>query len=102
MNPIIEVLKKNKNFTNMPHEELSNFAAKMQTVKFSKRNMIVRYGDLSINYYVLSKGKIKIIEYEEGTLPTDPDLDNKISMEKFVSEEGFGFGKMPGADQQTQ
>ena len=38
--------------------------------------------------------EIKITEYEPGTSPSDVDLEDKIVTEKFVSEEGQGFGKL--------
>ena len=68
-------------------------ATEMKTVRFKRGELIVKYGQLCHNYFVLSKGKIKIIEYEPGTSPHDAGLENKISVEKFVSEEGYGFGK---------
>ena len=65
----------------------------MKAVRFRRGELIVKYGQLCHNYFILSKGKIKIIEYEPGTSPHDAGLENKISVEKFVSEEGYGFGK---------
>ena len=31
-------------------------------------------------------------EYEPSTSPHDPDLENKITLVKYINKEGFGFG----------
>lgn len=88
------LLQKNRQIKRQTDEELRKLAADMKPIKFRKGDVIIRYGEVCENHFILSKGKIKITEYEQGTSPADADLEDKIVTEKFVSEEGQGFGKL--------
>ena len=69
-------------------------ASQMKPVRFKRGDQIVKYGQQSYCYFVLSRGKIKITEYEPGANPMDPNIDDLITVEKFVNETGFGFGQL--------
>jgi len=45
---------------------------------------------------VLSSGKVQVKVYEPGTLPTDPQLEDKLTIEKELSAEPkmIGFGEI--------
>lgn len=88
------LLQKNPQIKRQTDEELRKLATDMKPIKFRKGDVIIRYGEVCENHFILSRGKIKITEYEPGTSPADVDLEDKIVTEKFVSEEGQGFGKL--------
>jgi len=88
------LLQKNPQIKRQTEEELRKLATDMKPIKFRKGDVIIRYGEVCENHFILSRGKIKITEYEPGTSPADVDLEDKIVTEKFVSEEGQGFGKL--------
>lgn len=49
----------------------------MQQEKFNKKDLIIKYGDIGYKYYILEKGTAKVIIYEKGTDPNDPNIDKK-------------------------
>lgn len=61
--------------------------------KFEFNDMIIRYGDLGQEYFILDKGHVEVIVYKEGTDPKDPDLRKKIVFSKFLPP-GTGFGEI--------
>jgi len=90
---MIPLLQKNTFVKELGYEEILKLAGEMQKVTFEKNDPIIKYGDVAQYYYVLQKGKIRITEYEPNTCPGDQDLENKISMVKYVSKEGHGIGE---------
>ena len=54
----------------------------MYKKNLSNGQVIVRYGDLGDEYFVLARGKIKVTVYLDDTEPNDQALDSKISFEK--------------------
>lgn len=46
----------------------------MKPQKFLKNEKIIKYGDVGSIYYILSKGSVRVILYEDGTNPNDSDL----------------------------
>ena len=57
-------------------------AKAMYKKNISNSQIIVRYGDLGDEYFVLARGKIKVTVYLDGTNPNDEALESKISFEK--------------------
>lgn len=55
--------------------------------------MIIRYGDVGHEYFILDQGVVEIIVYKEGTPASDPDLNKKIAFSKFINT-GIGFGEI--------
>ena len=43
---------------------------------------VIKYGDIGSEYFILSKGIVKVIVYQKGTDPQDPDLESKIQFTK--------------------
>lgn len=68
-------------------------ASETSTACFNKNDRIVRFGDISPNYFILRKGKIKVTEYEAGADPSDPNLEDRVALVKYISTEGHGFGE---------
>lgn len=60
---------------------------------YVRNDIIIRYGDLGSEYYVLDKGVVEVIVYKEGTDPNDYDLIKKVAFSKFLSQ-GVGFGEI--------
>ena len=65
----------------------------MKPQKFLKNEQIIKYGDVGKIYYILSKGSVKVILYNDGTKADDPQLKKKIKLEKFMGQ-GAGFGEL--------
>ena len=63
----------------------------MQPKTFKKEDTIIQYGDLGKEYYVLAKGDVKVIVYENGAKADDPD--KKVMFTK-VMNPGVGFGEI--------
>jgi hypothetical protein len=40
--------------------------------------LIIKYGDVGKEYFVLAKGDVKVTVYNKDVKPDDPDLENKI------------------------
>lgn len=70
---------------------LANLAGEMLLVTFKKGDMIIDYGELNDNFYILKKGTLKITEYDPDTNPYDQQMDQKITQVTYVSEEGHTF-----------
>ena len=54
---------------------------------------IITYGDAGRDYFILSKGKVKVIVYQPRTEANDPELDTKIMFTKELTD-GAGFGEL--------
>ena len=65
----------------------------MQPRIFKKSDLIIKYGDVGKEYFVLAKGDVKVIVYNKDVKPDDPDLDNKIQFTKVINA-GVGFGEI--------
>lgn len=63
----------------------------MQPKHFKKDDIIIRYGDLGKEYYILAKTSVQVIVYEKGAKPDDPD--KKVAFTK-VMNPGVGFGEI--------
>ena len=63
----------------------------MQPKEFTKDDIIISYGDLGKEYYVLAKGDVKVIVYEKDAKANDPN--KKIAFTK-VMNPGVGFGEI--------
>lgn len=63
----------------------------MQPKEFKKDEIIIRYGDMGKEYYVLAKGDVKVIVYEKGAKVDDPE--KKIAFTKIMNA-GVGFGEI--------
>ena len=44
----------------------------MKPQKFLKGENVIKYGDAGKDYFILSKGSVKVIVYHKGTDPNDP------------------------------
>ena len=69
---------------------------------FKTGEVIIRYGDMGHEYYVLNYGTCKVTVYNKGTKPNDPQLETKINFVKTMksypdqipSEPMIGFGEI--------
>jgi len=63
----------------------------MQERSYQENEVIITYGDLGQEYFILDQGTVEITVYTEGTDAKDPELSKKIAFTKFVGG-GIGFG----------
>lgn len=58
---------------------------------------IIKYGDVGDKYFVLARGEVIVQVYEPGTAADDPNLSEKIKVEKKLCAEPdkmIGFGEI--------
>jgi CRP-like cAMP-binding protein len=65
----------------------------MKPKMFLKGEAIIKYGDVGKDYFILSKGSVKVIVYNKGTDPNDPELAKKKMFTKYMGQ-GSGFGEL--------
>ena len=56
-----------------------------------KKELIIKYGDIGKEYFILSKGSVKVTVYNKDTDPNDPNLEKYKQFTKFMGQ-GAGFG----------
>lgn len=93
LNEILPLLQKSFLTKNLCEQELTKLAGAMKPQIFFKNELIIKYGDVGKEYFILSKGSVKVIVYEKGTDPNDPDLKNKVQFSKIMGA-GSGFGEL--------
>ena len=65
----------------------------MKPQKFLKKEKVISYGDIGKEYFVLAKGNVRVVVYQPGTDPKDPDLEKKKILTKYMGP-GSGFGEL--------
>jgi len=58
------LLKSNFLTNKLLDDEIKNIAFAMKKEKFSKKDTIIKYGDMGTKYYILSKGNVKVTVYK--------------------------------------
>lgn len=56
----------------------------MTKKSFKKGELIIKYGDIGFNYYILAKGNVKVTVYNKGTDPNDPKLDQNVQIVRWL------------------
>ena len=59
-------------------------AKAMYSRAFKAEEVIIRYGDMGADYFVLAKGQVRVTVYKPQTDPNDPELAEKIAFEKVL------------------
>ena len=90
---ILPFLKSNFLTKSLADEEIKNIAFAMKKENFTKKDTIIRYGDMGTKYYILSKGNVKVTVYKPGTDPKDENLEQKVNIVKYMKQ-GVGFGEL--------
>ena len=93
MDEIIPLLKKNFLTKNLEDEEILKLAGAMKPLTFLKKEVLIKYGDFGQEYFILSKGSVKITVYNKGTDPNDPNIESKKMLTKYLGA-GSGFGEL--------
>ena len=57
----------------MNDSEIEKLAGAMKPMKFLKKEIIIKYGDIWSKYFILSKGSVKYTVYKQGTPANSPD-----------------------------
>ena len=68
---------------------------------FKAGQSIIRYGEMGSEYFVLSKGQVRVTVYKPGTNAFDPNIAEKMAFEKVLDPmnngnegEMIGFGEI--------
>lgn len=69
---ITPMLKGNFLTKNLNEDEITRLAQAMTKKTFKQGELIIKYGDIGFNYYILAKGNVKVTVYNKGTDPNDP------------------------------
>jgi CRP-like cAMP-binding protein len=77
-------LKKNFLTKNLNDSEIEKLAGAMKPMKFLKKEIIIKYGDIGSTYFILSKGSVKVTVYKQGTPANSPDLENNKLFTKYM------------------
>jgi CRP-like cAMP-binding protein len=65
----------------------------MKPQTFLIKELLIKYGDVGLEYFILSKGSVKITVYNKGTDSKDPELAQKVMLTKYMGQ-GCGFGEL--------
>jgi CRP-like cAMP-binding protein len=57
---IVPLLKNSFLTKNLSENEIEKLACAMKPVKYLKKEIIIKYGDIGSTYYILSKGSVKV------------------------------------------
>lgn len=71
---IVTILTKSFLTKHLSQQDMTILALAMTERAYNEGDMIITYGDVGQEYFILDKGAIDIIVYKEGTDPKDPDL----------------------------
>ena len=93
MREILPLLKGNFLTKNLNEVELTKLACAMKPQQYLKKEVLIRYGDVGTNYFILVRGNVKISVPTKGTPANDPELSNKIAFTKYMGA-GSGFGEL--------
>ena len=55
--------------------------------------MIIKYGDIGTEYFILDSGVVEVLVYQDGVDPNDPMLVKKVKFSKFLKP-FVGFGEI--------
>jgi len=70
---------------------------------FAQNQTIIRYGEMGSEYFVLSKGQVRVTVYQPDTDCNDPQMSEKVAFEKILEvnvnadgsvDEMIGFGEI--------
>lgn len=90
---IIKFLKKSFLTKALGMSNLNKLADAFFERKYKSGDVICKYGDKGEEYFLLSKGEVKVIVYNDGVRPKDPKLNEKILRTKILGE-GICFGEL--------
>lgn len=68
------MFKENFLTKNLDKNQFTTLADAMSQKKFEADQIVIRYGSVGSEYFVLSKGRVRVTVYEPGTEPNDPNL----------------------------
>lgn len=77
----------------MNAEQIKVIALAMKKVEKKSGELIIKYGEVGREYYILNSGTVKVLVYKPGTKKDDPKLEEKIERTKDLGS-GIGFGEI--------
>lgn len=66
---IIGLLKKSFLTKNLSDIEIEKLAGAMVPKNYNPSDLIIKYGDVGSEYFILSKGEVQVIVYKKDTHP---------------------------------
>ncbi len=90
---LIDIFKNSFLTKNLSMYDLKLIADAMFLKSFERNDLIIKYGDLGHEYFLLDKGHVEVIVYKEGTDPNGQNLHKLIDFSKFMGP-GVGFGEI--------
>ncbi|CDW84420.1 camp-dependent protein kinase regulatory [Stylonychia lemnae] len=90
---LMEILKTSFLTKNLSLFELKIIADAMYLKKFQRNDLIIRYGDIGQEYFILDSGVVEVLVYQDGVDPNDPLIFKKVKFSKFLKP-FVGFGEI--------
>ena len=87
------ILLMNKLTKGLEIYEIDKLIPYVKEQKFKSEDKIIKFGDQPKYYYIMKKGKAKILVHNDGVHPEDPLLRQKVKQTKVVNK-GEGFGEI--------
>ena len=90
---IVKLLQKSFLCTKLERKDVERIAGAMKPRAFEKGQLIIKYGDVGHEYFVLAQGSVQVMVYQRDADPADPELESKVLFTK-VLPKGAGFGEI--------
>jgi len=71
-------------------KDVKTLGEAMVKTEFKSGEIIIRYGDIGTEYFLLRSGEVEVLVYEPGTDPNDISLDLRVIFRKIMSDGAFG------------
>lgn len=78
---------------NIPESDIKMVADAMHTKFYKKGEVIIKFGDIGEESFVIESGNIAINIYNEGTDFNDPEIEDKLAYVKYMGA-GICFGEI--------
>ena len=78
---------------NMGLDQIKVIAMAMKKVEKKQGELIIKYGEVGREYYILKSGTVRVLVYKQGTKKDDPKLAEKVERTKDLGA-GIGFGEI--------
>lgn len=73
--------------------QIKTLAAAMSSRDYKANEKIIKYGDVGDEFFILERGEIEVLVYNQGAKPNDPNLASEIKFKKRLPS-GTAFGEL--------
>lgn len=74
----MEFLRKSFLTQKLEQKDIEKIAGAMKAKEFKEGDVIIKYGDVGQEYFILAEGNVQVFVYRKDTSPDDPELGKKI------------------------